>query len=86
MSNTEFTKVFVELSGSLTNVSQVVLIGNFVINVILAGAMYVLWGLLHSLQIVSHFPLVNIMMPTNARKFFEVIIKIATFNMVPQID
>lgn len=66
MANTEFTKVFVGLSGDLTDISQGCLVANFAINIVLSGAMYLLWGLLHSLQIVSYFPLVNIMMPSNA--------------------
>ena len=32
---------------------------------------------------MAHFPLINVMFPANAYMLFEVIIKIATFDMIP---
>ena len=66
MPNTAFTKAFVGMSGSFGNLTNAGMLGNFVVNLLLSGAMNMLWGLLHSMQIVAHFPLINIMMPGNA--------------------
>ena len=66
MPNTQFTESFVDIVTDLTDITQTVLVGNFVVNLALAGTLTLLWGLLNILQIVSHFPLVNITMPSNA--------------------
>ena len=42
-----------------------------------------LWGMLHCVQIVSHFDLVNISMPANAHHLFKILVQIATFNIIP---
>ena len=86
MANTAFTKAFADLNGSLGNFANGALIGNFLMNLLLSGAMNFLWGMLHAMQIVAHFPLINIMMPPNAQMLFQVIVKIATFDMLPTED
>ena len=70
MPNTAFTKAFVGLSGSFGSLTNAGMVGNFAVNLLLSGAMNMLWGLLHSMQIVAHFPLINIMMPGNAQVLF----------------
>ena len=44
---------------------KTVVISNFVFNILISGALSYLWGLINSLQIVSHFPLINVLMPAN---------------------
>ena len=55
-------------------------------NLLLMGAMGFLWGLLHCMQIISHFFLVNITMPGNADFLFRLLVQIATLNIVPTED
>ena len=86
MPNTALTKAFVGFSDSFGSLTNAGMLGNFLVNLLLSGAMNMLWGLLHSMQIVAHFPLINIMMPGNAQMLFQVIIKIATFNILPTED
>ena len=74
MENSAFTKAFSTFNEGVGNGAKGALIGNFVVNLLLSGAMNLLWGLLHAMQIVAHFPLVNIMMPQNAGMLFQVII------------
>ena len=59
------------------------MVGNFILNLFLSGAMHYLWGLIHCLQIVTHFPLMKILMPANADHLFKMMIMIAQFNIVP---
>ena len=66
MPNTETTKFFLKAGEGFGDFSNAVVIGNFATNLLLSGAMTYLWGLLNSVQIVAHFPLVNVMMPANA--------------------
>ena len=83
MANTAFTKAFASFNVGAGDLTNGALLGNFLFNLLLSGAMNLLWGLLHAMQIVAHFPLINIMMPSNASMLFQVIVKIATFDMLP---
>ena len=66
MQDDKFTKKFTEITESAQDFTNIALVGNFFVNLLLSGAMTFLWGLLNCLQIISHFDLVNIMMPSNA--------------------
>lgn len=83
MPNTEFTKAFASMQGSVEGAMNGALVSNFSINLLLSGSMSLLWGLLHSTQILAHFPLINIMMPQNADMLFTILMKIATFDLIP---
>ena len=83
MPNTEFTRFFSSFSIEVGHLTSAALVGNFTINLILKSAMSVLWSLLHSMQIIAFFPLVNISMPANAFLLFKVLIKIATLDILP---
>ena len=50
------------------------------------GSISFLWGIINSLQILSYFPLINLAMPANAHLFFQIIVKIANFEIIDQID
>ena len=83
MPNTEFTIAFADFNEGMGNFSSAALVGNFISNLLLSGTMSLIWGLLHSMQIIAHFPLLNIMMPTNAHMLFKILIKIATLDLLP---
>ena len=83
MPNDEFTRKFTAITETAQTFTNVALVGNVFINILLSGAMTFLWGLLHCMQIVSHFDLVNIMMPANAHHLFKIIVSIATLDLLP---
>ena len=68
------------------NASKAAMVSNFAVNLMLQSSMSLLWGLLHSMQIVAHFPLINIAMPANADAMFQVLIEITTFGIIPTED
>ena len=86
MPNTEFTNFFSSTISTVGDFTNVVVVGNFMLNLLLSGTMTFIWGLLNSLQVVSHFPLINIMMPANAQYTFQTIVLIATFELIPTGD
>ena len=63
-------------------VAEVALVQNFVGNVALSGGLNYLWGCVNCLQIVAHFPMINVLMPANAQELFRHIVKVATFDLV----
>ena len=54
---------------------------NGAVSVFLAGGLSAVWGLINSLQIVAHFPLLNVQMPANATIMYDVIYTVATFDL-----
>ena len=56
---------------------------NFVLNLLLAGALLHLWGLLGGLQLSTHLMLLNLKFPANAGFFLNFIVNIATFDPLP---
>ena len=83
MPNDEFTKSYEAVTEAAQTVISITLVSNFAVNLVLSGAMTLLWGMLNGMQIVAHFDLVNIMMPANAHLLFKVLVQIATFDLVP---
>jgi hypothetical protein len=56
---------------------------NLVINIALSGSLAMLWGLINSLQIIAHFPLLVIRYPMNAEVFYQMMLTLATFAIIP---
>ena len=56
---------------------------NFVANILISGALNVLWGMVNCLQIIAHYPLINVSMPANCQLLFTIVVKIATFDLIP---
>ena len=83
MENSEFTTIFVGFSENAGYVSTSAICGNAILNIFLSGSMHLLWGFINSLKIIGHLPLINVMIPSNVHKFFETVIKISQFNMLP---
>ena len=55
-------------------------------NLLLAGSLNQVWGMVNNLQIVVHSPLVNVQFPANAFLLYDVMITIATFDVLPTDD
>ena len=83
MPNDEFTESYKSAVEASQSITTAVLVGDFFGNLLLSGPMTLLWGMLNCMQIVSHFDLVNIMMPSNAQYLFKILVSIATFNILP---
>ncbi len=60
-----------------------VLFSNFAINIVLSSSLNLLWGLLKTLQLLSHLPLLKINFPANAKTLFVMINDIASFDILP---
>ena len=68
--------------GSLKTVANTALVGNFIVNIVISGALNFLWGMINCLQIIAYFPLINVTTPANAQIMFVIIVKIATFDLI----
>ena len=53
------------------------------LNIVLAGSLSLLWGLINSLQYVTHFQFVNVVFPATAEPWYSALLQIASFQIVP---
>jgi len=53
---------------------------------LLAGSLNQVWGMVNNLQIVVHTPLINVQFPANAFLLYDVMISVATFDILPTDD
>ena len=58
-------------------------ITTFVINIFLAASMQLLWGMINALQIMVHYPLLNLRFPANADLILSSFMSIASFDIIP---
>ena len=56
---------------------------SFVLNIFLASSLSLLWGLINSMQLVTHFPMLNYRWPYSASIIFGQLYELATFDLIP---
>ena len=39
--------------------------------------------MIHVMQIIAYFPLINVIMPANCKELFQVIVQIVTYDLIP---
>jgi len=60
---------------------QAVTFGSLFINLLFSCSLVLLWGLINTIQLIVHVPLVSVAIPGNALSFFILLIDIANFNI-----
>jgi len=45
--------------------------------------MQMLWGMVNTLQLIVHMPLLAVIFPANAQFFLQFIVKVVNFNIIP---
>ena len=63
--------------------TQTAIVTNFITNIAISGSLNALWGMINNLQIIAHYPLINVLMPANSQILFSVIVRVATFDLIP---
>ena len=77
VSDSTAMSVISNISDSASDTTKISLVFSVISNLVMSGPMDFIWGLVNSLQIVTHYPLVNVMMPSNAYNLFKVIVEIS---------
>ena len=57
--------------------------GSFLVNIVLASSLSLLWGLINALQLLTHFPFLNIHWPSNANSYYGALYELANLDMIP---
>ena len=69
-------------ASATTSISGALSGSNFFVNILLAGSLSLLWGLINALQLTTHFPLVNIVYPMNAAIWYDALFGLASLDIV----
>ena len=72
------TAINVATIGIILFFASNLLVSNFIL-----GTINMFWGFINSLQIVAHIPLLTIIMPGNASVIYDLLYKVATFDLLP---
>jgi len=76
----KFAKVVTE---TIQATASTVFAANFVINLLLAASLNQLWSTIHTQQIIVLMPLFKVNLPGNAAVFFNVLMTVASFDVLP---
>ena len=58
--------------------------GSYISNLILSSSLSLVWGLINSLQLLTHLPFVNTVWPENATAYYLALYEIANFDLIPK--
>ena len=70
----------------MQSASATFLAGNSIINILIAGSLAEVWGMINNLQLIIFAPLVNVQFPGNAFMLYDVMIVIGTFDYLDTDD
>lgn len=66
------------------NIGNSAALSNLIVQIVLSSSLALLWGLINILQMVVHFPLLNVTIPQNAKVFYEALQSLANFDLLPK--
>eukprot|EP00347_Sterkiella_histriomuscorum_P012844 403367008 len=72
-----------DLAGSSV---KILVVGNLFFNLFMSTSLQYLWGMINQIQIITHLPINAVEIPSNTKFFFNIIIDISNFNIIPSDD
>ena len=61
------------------------LIGAVILNISFKGALYLILGMINSLQLILHLPIMNIVLPANVMTMFTILIPVVMFDITEEL-
>lgn len=56
---------------------------NIMTNVAFQSSMYFVWGIVNTLQMILHQPMLELVFPQNVRFFYSILLPISSFDLIP---
>ena len=56
------------------------------INLLMAGSLSLLWGLINSLQLMTYYPFINVQFPVNVSIYLKALFNLANMEVLPTED
>ena len=86
LANDKFSGSFVDFSANIGHIAKASVMSSLSVNLMTSGSLSTIWGLINCLQIVAHFPLINIVQPANSQYLFQIMQELSAFEMLPIED
>ena len=83
LEDSESNRSFAASSQRGTDGMMAALVFAFIVNLVMAGALGHMIGWINTLQLIIHLPMLRILVPANVSVFFQTIIPIVTFDLIP---
>ena len=77
---------FEQLANVFIIVATVVIVENFLFNTLMLASLTLIWSMINQMQIILHFPLIDLPYPPNIIIFIGKLMKIANFEVVETND
>ena len=68
----------------MDNGTNAAAVSNLAIQLLLGGSLAIMWGLINSMQIIAHFPLLVVNFPLNAEILYKILYSLANFGVLPE--
>ena len=59
---------------------------SFAINVVFSQALALLLGMINSLQIIFHLPILHVVMPGNVQTLFQIMVPVVMFDILENFE
>jgi len=82
MPDTPTTKSIIKSAENSQSTMKGLLIGTFVMNLVMQGAMVFMIGMIRSLQIILHLPLFKNIFPANVSMLFAIMVPVVMFDII----
>jgi hypothetical protein len=71
------------MAGAIDGAASTIISGGIVVNLLMASSMNLLWGMVNVLQVVANLSKLNVMLPSNARMFFDALLATVNLDILP---
>jgi hypothetical protein len=78
------TVIFSDVSESAKSVMDVSIVFNIITNVAFSTSLYLLWGLINTLQLILYLPLIGVSFPANVKFLYSILIPVAFMDLIPK--
>eukprot|EP00347_Sterkiella_histriomuscorum_P007594 403348320 len=82
----EIRMLFINNGGQAGSSTKILIVGNLFFNLFMSTSLQYLWGMINQIQIITHLPINAVEIPSNTKFFFNIIIDICNFNIIPSDD
>eukprot|EP00347_Sterkiella_histriomuscorum_P009028 403342805 len=65
---------------------KVFVYSSMALNIAMSASLQMLWGMINTVQMIVHMPLINIDFPANTMLFYSLLFEISNFQLVPSDD
>ena len=84
MPDNRLTQGLLVASFTIKEVVNNLLIGSLILNVAFKGALSLVFGMINSLQLILHLPIMNTPIPANVMTMFWILIPVVMFDLLEE--